>query len=447
MGTMERNTPKAKNSLLEIKLLEACKFGNDKRVRLLLETGVSANTRDDKYGYTALVVACIANTGAAKNDRQHMTVNVLLSNNADVNATHEGGKNVLHFCAMLSPKADLVSKICESRPDEKLVLVNAQDCDGNTPLSLLCSSHVSPPRDTVNYLLANGADVNRCNNSGVTPLQLVAQEGNQALVQCFIEHGANVNSVDKSNRTALNIACNKYKQNSGDYYHRTVKNLLLAGANANIACKYGMTPLYHSIARKATCITDALLENVATCWKAHDSKYRTALHWVYNQWESYPSRLDAKLLHSGADPNAQDSNRCVPIEYALQNITTVDYPNASVVYYTGNNSVLASIVLNIQAGLNIKLIDPKQLEKLVKFVISTDSYYILQMLYCCGLKWDKNIDDKDVKLLRREPNLICITMNVIRSSLKPNALCAVGQLPLPERLKRDIVLQSSIKYF
>ena len=64
--------------------------------------------------------------------------------------------------------------------------------------------------------------------------------------------------------------------------------------------------------------------------------------------------LDAKLLRAGADPNAQDCNQRVPVHYALQNLTCLDVSdNTTEIYYAGKNPLLASVLLNFQAGLNM----------------------------------------------------------------------------------------------
>ena len=52
-----------------------------------------------------------------------------------------------------------------------------------------------------------GADVNKENNNGQTPLFSVCTYGNSEIVKYLVEHGANVNKADKDGKTPLFDAC------------------------------------------------------------------------------------------------------------------------------------------------------------------------------------------------------------------------------------------------
>ena len=54
--------------------------------------------------------------------------------------------------------------------------------------------------------LARGADVNACNNLGLTPLMMAAYHGQTAMVKSLVEHGADINAVDNGGLTAAMLA-------------------------------------------------------------------------------------------------------------------------------------------------------------------------------------------------------------------------------------------------
>jgi hypothetical protein len=51
--------------------------------------------------------------------------------------------------------------------------------------------------------LARGADVNACNNLGLTPLMMAAYHGQTDMVKALVEHGADVKAVDNGGLTAM----------------------------------------------------------------------------------------------------------------------------------------------------------------------------------------------------------------------------------------------------
>jgi ankyrin repeat protein len=80
--------------------------------------------------------------------------------------------------------------------------VNARDDRGSTPLTW-AAAFGSP--ESVELLLAAGADTNVQNSFGVTPLMLAVTEPRKA--KALINHGADVNAKSKVGHTALLIAC------------------------------------------------------------------------------------------------------------------------------------------------------------------------------------------------------------------------------------------------
>ena len=58
-------------------------------------------------------------------------------------------------------------------------------------------------------LIELGADVNKANNDGLTPLYVGAQEGHEAMVRALIELGADINKASDKGVTPLHIAAQK----------------------------------------------------------------------------------------------------------------------------------------------------------------------------------------------------------------------------------------------
>jgi len=60
--------------------------------------------------------------------------------------------------------------------------------------------------EQLDQVLARGADVNACNDSGVTPLMVAAYHGRREIVQALIEHGAKLDAEDINGFTAEMLA-------------------------------------------------------------------------------------------------------------------------------------------------------------------------------------------------------------------------------------------------
>ena len=60
--------------------------------------------------------------------------------------------------------------------------------------------------DQLEKVLARGADVNACNDFGVTPLMVAAYHGRPEMVRALLEHGAQLNAVDNDGFTAAMLA-------------------------------------------------------------------------------------------------------------------------------------------------------------------------------------------------------------------------------------------------
>ncbi|XP_056343698.1 E3 ubiquitin-protein ligase HACE1 isoform X4 [Oenanthe melanoleuca] len=86
-------------------------------------------------------------------------------------------------------------------------------------------------------LLEYSADVNICNNEGLTAIHWLAVNGRTELLHDLVQHVSNVDVEDAMGQTALHVAC----QNG---HKTTVQCLLDSGADINRPNVSGATPLY-----------------------------------------------------------------------------------------------------------------------------------------------------------------------------------------------------------
>ena len=205
-----------------------------------------------------LVVKLLLEHGADVNPRHkgcetplRLALRYEASNGVDPDSEHEEGKTPLH--KLLGPQH---CGLCSYyyRPDRILVVaqvllergavVNAQDNDHKTPL-FLAMRYRTP--DIVRCLLEHGANPKLGNYEGKTPLHLLLglQDFDQdfgyhsddhifVVAQLLLEHGADVNSQDKSHETPLLLALRRKAPNIARF-------LLKHGADPSIGNSEGVT--------------------------------------------------------------------------------------------------------------------------------------------------------------------------------------------------------------
>uniref|UniRef100_A0A8C4HR59 E3 ubiquitin-protein ligase HACE1 n=1 Tax=Dicentrarchus labrax TaxID=13489 RepID=A0A8C4HR59_DICLA len=113
---------------------------------------------------------------------------------------------------------------------------NYQDISGCTPLHLAARNGYGQKK-CMGKLLEYNADVNICNNEGLTAIHWLAVNGRTELLHDLVQHVTNVDVEDAMGQTALHVAC----QNG---HKTTVLCLLDSGADINRPNVSGATPLY-----------------------------------------------------------------------------------------------------------------------------------------------------------------------------------------------------------
>ena len=149
--------------------------------------------------------------------------------------------------------------------------------------------------DIVRALLDGGADVNKANKDGNTPLSASTYHSSGEIAMILLDAGANLNVANKDGWTALILAASRKN-------HEVAKVLLDAGANPDVAHKDGFTALMYAVAKGYSEIAKALL-NAGANPNATDTEGWTALIFVAEQGNP---EIAKALLNAGANPNATD---------------------------------------------------------------------------------------------------------------------------------------------
>ena len=91
----------------------------------------------------------------------------------------------------------------------------------------------------IKYLIEHGANINKEDRKGETPLFNVCRNGNEIIVKYLVKHGADVNKENKYGKTPLFDACF-----SGN--EKIVKYIVEHGAEINKEILNGETPLFEA---------------------------------------------------------------------------------------------------------------------------------------------------------------------------------------------------------
>ena len=114
----------------------------------------------------------------------------LLKHGADADARNRVGRTPLEI-ALIEGKTQLAS-----------MLVKESGGDPQALLFMLAESEVSD-RDSLAFVIQQGADVNAANDAGTTPLHVAVSHGGLLVTKRLIALGADVNIVDGDGRTPL----------------------------------------------------------------------------------------------------------------------------------------------------------------------------------------------------------------------------------------------------
>ena len=214
--------------------------------------------------------------------------------------------------------------------------VNKANAEGKTPLHIAAENG---HKEVAGVLIAKGAEVNAKDKEGRTPLHLATQEGYAPMVDYLTDKGANLNSQDKAGGSPLHYAVLNEEYDIA--FILTLKNAMV-----NIKDHKKWTPLYLASLNNLPEFVELLIEKgaeinptsgpiplLAAVWNDHSDVVRMLLkHKAQVQGPpnaiNTPMHMVAEkgfiktanvLLDFQADPYAKDKSGKPPIYYATAN--------------------------------------------------------------------------------------------------------------------------------
>ena len=220
----------------ESALFWACRFGNIKVIKILLNVGINLINKKDEGGKTPLYIAC---------DKGHVqVVEQLIKAKADLSIPNKSGNTPLHKACEMG-HLQIVEKLLQSEVDP-----NVQNNFQATPL--FQATHKNNLQ-VVKRLLQAKADPNIQASTGATPLFVASEEGNIQLMDLLLQAQADPNVQAYDGSTPLYIT-------SSQGYLNAVVLLLQAQADPNIRALDGNTPLLVASYCGHIEVVEALLE-------------------------------------------------------------------------------------------------------------------------------------------------------------------------------------------
>jgi ankyrin repeat protein len=134
--------------------------------------------------------------------------------------------------------------------------INVVDNRGMTPLHLVVEKKSDSQKEIVAQLLKNGADVNKKDKTGRTPLFYAVEKQCYEVIGMLLESGANVMITDDSGDTPLHAAVR-----AGD--SKAAQLLIDHGADVNAKNGTGQTPVNYAVVYEKPALNALLREHGA----------------------------------------------------------------------------------------------------------------------------------------------------------------------------------------
>jgi len=231
-------------------------------------------------------------------------------------------------------------------------LINARDSNTENDTRLHTAARLGQST-VVQFLLANGAEVDARNKSGRTPLHEASVMGRLAVVQLLLDRKAELNATDRNGSTPAHLA-------AGEGYKSVLEALLAAGADPNAKDSSGATPLHRAASKDRKAVAELLLAKGARK-NEPDSNGQTALHLAAATGNI--SAMSA-LLDAGSDVEAKDFNGATPLIYSVNagrlptlRLLLARKADANVSFEISGNNAKQRTWPILQAVLNLPLME------------------------------------------------------------------------------------------
>jgi ankyrin repeat protein len=174
---------------------------------------------------------------------------------------------------------------------------------GQRPLHYACRDGENP--EIVALLVRHGADCERKDEGGYTPLMVACHKGKASLVKVLLESGANADTTNHLGMTPLMVAAQLARED--------IMELLFAqAAKLEAKCDQGRTALTYSVASRDIKVATFLLYKGAAV-ESRDDHGLTPLMHAARSGELRPVKL---LLSWGADREAKDNRGLTAADHA-----------------------------------------------------------------------------------------------------------------------------------
>jgi ankyrin repeat protein len=297
-------------------------------VLFLLAQGAHVDSRD-KDGMTPMHYAA--------KTRNRDLINLLYEKGADVIAQDNDGKTPMHFAAASGSESCIEFLVTHGAIDS----VHARDKDEKTPLHHAAAAASTRQYSIINLLNTDWQEIAQFKEDGseyeyrdwdVRPWSERSGWW-KSCVEFLVANGADVNSQDKDGKTSMHYAATMWNESNRKENPKGkvsyIELLFANGADSNARDKNGKTPLHYAVAVAAKPVKDAkcfpyFFEDISRnidffCEKgadvnARDKDGKAPIHCAVLSGSESVIKF---LCEKGADVNTQDDAGKAPLHYAI----------------------------------------------------------------------------------------------------------------------------------